>query len=29
MGYLELAGEQYYKWISDKPEGQFEIELTV
>ena len=28
MGYLELAGEQYYKWISDEPEGQFRIELT-
>ena len=28
MGYLELAGEQYYKWISHEPEGQFRIELT-
>jgi ribosomal protein S18 acetylase RimI-like enzyme len=28
IGYFELAGEQYYKWISDDTEGQFEIELT-
>jgi ribosomal protein S18 acetylase RimI-like enzyme len=28
MGYLELAGEQYYKWISNESEGQFRIELT-
>jgi len=28
MGYVPLAEEQYYKWISDDPEGQFRIELT-
>lgn len=28
MGYLELADEQFYKWISDESEGQFRIELT-
>jgi ribosomal protein S18 acetylase RimI-like enzyme len=28
VGYRELAGEQYYKWISDEPEGQFKTQLV-